>query len=115
MLNYLQINPLEALVAIVAIVSVFGLSGYIIIKIIQLIRESIMSRQQAKAGGDLHRRLEQFEQRQEQLVKRIQNLETIIVDADLGNPQLKNPEAQDQDNAVQKKTPDRPLKNKLRK
>ncbi|MBP3192853.1 hypothetical protein [Natronogracilivirga saccharolytica] len=115
MFNSILITPLEALVAIVAIIAVFGLSGYIILKIIQLIAEAIRSRRQVHTGGDLIQRLEQYELRQEQLLKRIQNLETIIVDADLGNPRLKSRQSEDQITEGQKEAPDRPLKNKLRK
>lgn len=77
----------EALIAITAILAVFGLGGFIILKIIQLIREAIASRRPTVHSDSVLRKLEQYEQRQEQLIKRVQNLETIIVDADLANPE----------------------------
>lgn len=75
----------DALIAITAILAVFGLGGFIVLKILQLIREAIASRRPPVHSDSVFRKLEQYEQRQEQLIKRVQNLETIVVDADLAN------------------------------
>lgn len=87
MILLLSTSFAEALIAITAILAVFGLGGFIVLKILQLIREAITSRRTPVHSESLLRKLEQYEQRQEQLIKRVQNLETIIVDADLANPE----------------------------
>ncbi len=101
----------DILVPIVAIIAVFGVGGYIVLKIIQLIRDAILSRRAPAQSDAVIRKLQEFEQRHEQLVKRVQNLETIIVDADLGNPEVGGkigPGSGSGDDSD-----DRPLKNKL--
>lgn len=110
----MEMQFFEFLVAIVAIISVFGVGGYIVVKIIQLIRDWLVSRREPKDQIALQRKLEQYEQRQEQLLKRIQNLETIVVDADLGNPKLEAHREQDKADPNASEEIDRPLKNKLR-
>lgn len=106
---------LEALIPIIAILAVFGLPFAIAVMIIRLIRERMHARQGHKTGDNLQKRLDEFEQRQEQLQKRVQNLETIIVDADLGNPRLKQSQTDPLLNSSQgKEEAERPLKNKLR-
>ncbi len=114
-MTIILIQPLEALVAITAILVSFGLGGYIVLKIIQLIRDSIMTKRAPLKVPELMKRIEEHEQRQEQLIKRVQNLETIIVDADLGNPQLRAHQ-QDTESGNPSSGPDasHPLKNKLR-
>ncbi len=101
----------DILVPIVAIIAVFGVGGYIVLKIIQLIRDAILSRRAPAQSDAVIRKLQEFEQRHEQLVKRVQNLETIIVDADLGNPETggqSGPGSGSDD-----ESDDRPLRNKL--
>ncbi len=99
----------DLLVPIVAIIAVFGVGGFIVIKIIQLIRDAVLSRRAPVQSDAILRRLQEYEHRHEQLTKRVQNLETIIVDADLGNPETRpgKTESDEDDDA------DRPLKNKL--
>ncbi|MDG5766878.1 hypothetical protein QA596_05320 [Balneolales bacterium ANBcel1] len=106
---------LESLIPFFAIAAVFGLPFLIAVMIIRFLRERMHAKMQMTTGINLKQRLEEYEQRQEQLIKRVQNLETIVVDADLGNPRLKEarrdpdfPEKREQ------REPDRPLKNKLR-
>ncbi len=101
----------DILLPIVAIIAVFGVGGFIVLKIIQLIRDAILSRRAPAQSDAVIRKLQEFEQRHEQLVKRVQNLETIIVDADLGNPDTggrSGPGSGSDD-----ESDDRPLKNKL--
>jgi len=95
----------DILLPIVAIIAVFGVGGFIVLKIIQLIRDAILSRRAPAQSDAVIRKLQEFEQRHEQLVKRVQNLETIIVDADLGNPDTGGQSRDESD--------DRTLKNKL--
>ncbi len=101
----------EVLIPIIAIIAVFGVGGLIILKILQMIRESLQARRKPVQSDAVLRKLEQYEQRHEQLIKRIQNLETIIVDADLGNPDVKMIRSGQDDEGRES---DRPLKNKLR-
>ncbi len=101
----------DLLVPIVAIIAVFGVGGFIVIKIIQLIRDAILSRRAPAQSDAIHRRLQEYEHRHEQLTKRVQNLETIIVDSDLGNPGTR-PEKTNSDDKDD--DADRPMKNKLR-
>ena len=101
----------DILIPLAAIIAVFGVGGYIVLKIIQLIRDAILSRRAPAQSDAIIRKLQEFEQRHEQLVKRVQNLETIIVDADLGNPDASGkigPGSGPGDAGD-----DRPLKNKL--
>lgn len=108
-------TPFEALVAIAGIVAVFGMGGFITLKFIHMIRDWLVARNTPRNSDAVIRRLEQFEQRQDQLIKRVQNLETIIVDADIGNPELR--EAQPEPDHTFNRSAanaDRPLKNKLR-
>ncbi len=107
-------TPLEALVAITAIIGVFGVSGYIAVKVIQLVREWITARRTPVDSSKLIRRIEQYEMRQEQIVKRIQNLETILVDADVDRQQLPESTENSPDPEKSERLSDRPLKNKLR-
>jgi hypothetical protein len=95
----------DVLIPIIAIIAVFGVGGFIVLKIIQLIRDAILSRRAPAQSDALMRKLQEFEMRHEQLVKRVQNLETIIVDADLGNPEPGDKPGSEGN---------RPLKNKLR-
>ncbi len=98
------------LTGIVAIIAVFGVGGFIVLKIIQLIRDAILSRRAPVQSDAILRKLQEYEQRQEQLIKRVQNLETIIVDADLGNPDAGSKKA---GLSNEKGDADRPMKNKL--
>lgn len=108
-------TPLEALVAITAIVAVFGMSGYITVKIIQLIRDWLVSRKHPQGDEVQLRRLDEHEHRIDHLVKRVQNLETIIVDADIGNPELREHRSDFENKpATGETSSDRTLKNKLR-
>ena len=109
LLLFLQFSE-DVLIPIVAIIAVFGVGGFIVIKIIQLIRDAVLSRRAPVQSDAILRRLQEYEHRHEQLTKRVQNLETIIVDADLGNPDtgFKKPDVDDDDSDA-----DRPLKNKL--
>ena len=102
---FLQFSQ-DLLVPIVAIIAVFGVGGFIVLKIIQLIRDAVLSRRAPVQNDAIFRKLQEYEQRHEQLVKRVQNLETIIVDADLGNV--------DADKMSGQEEGDRSLKNKLR-
>ncbi|MFO8029904.1 MAG: hypothetical protein R6U28_08590 [Cyclonatronaceae bacterium] len=108
MIILLQTSTAEALIAITAILAVFGLGGLIVLKIIQLIRDAVLARRAPAQSDAIMRRLQEYEQRHEQLVKRVQNLETIIVDADLGSPDAIGPESGDSEDD------ERPLRNKLR-
>ncbi|TVQ72732.1 MAG: hypothetical protein EA363_04135 [Balneolaceae bacterium] len=99
------------LVPIVAIIAVFGVGGFIVLKIIQLIRDAILSRRAPAQSDAVIRKLQEFEHRHEQLVKRVQNLETIIVDADLGNPDTGGQSGPDSGSGEE--SDERPLKNKL--
>lgn len=101
----------DILIPIVAIIAVFGVGGYIVLKIIQLIRDAILSRRAPAQSDAVIRKLQEFEQRHEQLVKRVQNLETIIVDADLGNPETGGQSGQG--SGSDDESDDRPLRNKL--
>ncbi len=104
---FLQFSQ-DLLVPIVAIIAVFGVGGFIVLKIIQLIRDAILSRRAPAQSDTVMRKLQEYEMRHEQLVKRVQNLETIIVDADLGSP---GPGGKSGDVGDEG---DRRLKNKLR-
>ncbi len=108
-------TPFEALVAITAIIAVFGISGYITVMIIKLIRDWLVGRKTPQINESHFRRLEEYEQRLDQVVKRVQNLETIIVDADIGNPELREPQPDTLNDFETAQTrSNRPLKNKLR-
>jgi hypothetical protein len=102
---FLQFSQ-DLLVPIVAIIAVFGVGGFIVLSIIKLIRDAILSRRAPVQSDAIYRKLQEYEQRHEQLVKRVQNLETIIVDADLGNVDEERKSGQGEG--------DRTLKNKLR-
>lgn len=105
----------EILVAISAIFAVFGIGGYITLKVIQLIRDWLLGDRNQPVDTNLLRKLEQYELQQQQIVKRLQSLETLMLDTDpqarsLGEGQNseKQPFAQDMHQE------ERPLKNKLR-
>lgn len=104
----------DALIAITAILTIFGFITFVSVKTINLLRDWLVGRRQSDGSEKLYKRFEQYEIRQEQLQKRIQNLETIIVDADLGNPELQAQTRQEQLTGREAKESERQLKNKLR-
>lgn len=72
----------ELIVPIVAILSVFGIGGYVTLKIIQLLRDWLVGDKNQPVDINLLRKLEQYELQQQQIVKRLQNIETLMLDAD---------------------------------
>ena len=106
---------LEALIAITAILAVFGIGGYIVLKIIQLIRDWLLSRRGSNNIDPLIRKIEQLEHRQDQLTKRIQNVETILVETDTESSKLQEPvRGNEKDKMLTNRDKNRSLKNKLR-
>lgn len=105
----------ELIVPIVAILSVFGIGGYVTLKIIQLLRDWLVGDKNQPVDINLLRKLEQYELQQQQIVKRLQNIETLMLDAD---PQARSlaegQNTEKQPFAQEAQEEERPLKNKLR-
>ena len=105
----------ELLIPLTAILGFFGVGGYIGLKALKLLRDWLVPDSGSGDFNALQRRLEQTEHRQEQLVKRVQNLETIVVDSESDPKKLDPHPAGD---SVQPTEDDelsaRTLKNKLR-
>ncbi|MEX0928000.1 MAG: hypothetical protein WD266_03940 [Balneolales bacterium] len=101
-----MIGPGEVMVAVTAIVLGIGLTALFIIKIADLIKYWIDRRSGNKSS--VAGRLSELETLSRRTEKRIQNLETIIVDNDMGLPSAQTGSPAD--------LPDekRPLQNKLR-
>ncbi|MDI6401162.1 hypothetical protein QLX67_04085 [Balneolaceae bacterium ANBcel3] len=105
----------DIIVPIVAILSVFGIGGFITLKFISFMRDWLVPKEPLRDNQQLLRRIDQYEQRQELLIKRIQNLETILVDSDSSSPKLKEADLHTiNDTNRDSEIADRPLKNKLR-
>ena len=107
-------TPLEALVAIITIIAVFGVSGFIVVKFIQLIRDWIIARRTPADNSELKRRIDQFEMRQEQMARQIQNLETILSGSGENSRPVSESPINHPKPEMEGELPDRPLKNKLR-
>ena len=106
---------IEIIVPVVAILAIFGIGGHITLKIIQLIRDWLIGDKNQSADPHLLRKVEQYELQQQQIIKRLQNLETLMLDSEQEGRSLaeghdfeKQPFAQDMQHE------ERPLKNKLR-
>lgn len=105
----MPLGPGEAIVAVTSIVLGIGITALFIVKVTGLIKYWIDSRSGANVSADVNGRISELENFRQRTEKRIQNLETIIVDHDMSLPE---PEAE---NSSLKGEENRALKNKLRK
>lgn len=81
------------LVAIIAIVFGTSLTGLLFYKIINFIQFLIDRKRSGSHPDELKQRLSELEHNNHRMEKRIQNLETILVDNDMGMPnESKTPE-----------------------
>ena len=102
------IGPGETIIALTSIILGVGITALFIIKFTGLIKYWIDRRSGSKVSGEAGGRLASLEKLVSRLEKRIQNLETIIVDNDMGLPET-NP-----DEVMQKSERSGHLQNNLR-
>ncbi|MEX0779835.1 MAG: hypothetical protein WD037_08875 [Balneolales bacterium] len=101
-----MVGPFEAVIAVTAIALGLGFMALLTIKIFGTIRHWIDSRSGNKLPSDVTGKIKELERFRQRAEKRIQNLETIIVDNDMSLPEPESesyPEVSEENRTLQNK------------